>query len=272
MPPGLDSLTLVTLSLRLLAAGLLIQTLELLCLWRELPDRRLLGWQPTRGRLFGPNGKLLGLYRHPASLWVLAARAGAAAACLVLPFVSPALPWLLASLVAAQAYYNHRFRPIHQGADTMFLVGLCAVWVAALDPHDPPLRAAALGFLAFQVLLAYVMSGWDKLKSQRWRSGGLLPLIFCDSAHRFAPLGEVFTRRRALAFAANWSIILLELLFPVCLLLPQPGFLAVLAAGAAFHLIVAFTMGLHGFFWSFVSSYPAIYFIYTQLTVNLLRA
>lgn len=271
MTPNIDSLALITLSMRFFCVGILIQSIELLWLWRDLGEGRLLDWQADRGRLVGPNGSFRWLFRQPATLVVLSLRVGACAVCMVLPLTAPMVSGALFLLLASQAYYNHRFRIIHQGADTMFLLGLAAVAIASLDPRNPLLLASALCFLALEVLLAYFMAGWDKLKSFRWRSGNLLPLILRDSMHRFPLLGNTLASRKSFAVLASWSVILLELLFPLCLILPAPALVAVLLSGIVFHLTVSITMGLHGFFWSFVGAYPAIYFSHVLIGTLLAR-
>lgn len=193
---------------------------------------------------------------------ILMGRTIAAMACIILPFESSIASWLLISLAGVQCYFNHRFRLIYQNGDTMFLIGFSAMAVAALDPRDSMLHAAAFAFLAFNVLLAYFMSGLDKLKSTHWRSGSLLVEIFWNHPHRFEPIGRLLTRHRSLAFVGSWSVILLELLFPLCVLMPEPFFYGYLAAGLFFHIAVSFTMGLHGFLWSFASTYPALYYVH----------
>lgn len=261
MNEPVDTLPLLTLVTRLLCAGIVLQSIELLANARELRNDGLLGWNDLHGRLFGPLGKLRWLHTHPAALVILILRAFAAAVCLVSPFEAAPMPWLLAGLLGAQAYFNHRLKMIHEGSDSMFLIGLATVFAASLEPAEPRLRAVALTFFAFQVLLAYFAAGWDKLRAPAWRTGSLLTRALRYGAHRFEPLGRVLARRPSLARGLSWSVILIEVLFPVCVILPPPGFWIFAALGVLFHATVAFCMGLHGFFWSFVAAYPAVYFV-----------
>lgn len=260
MNEAIDPLGLLTLITRLLCVGLLLQSIELLANARELRDDGLLGWRDLRGRLFGPQGKLRRLHTHPTPLLILAGRGLVAFLCLFLPFDAAVMPWLLGGLFGAQAYLNHRLKTIHEGSDTMFLIGLAAVAAAALEPAEPRLRVAALVFFAVQLLLAYFAAGWDKLRAASWRNGSLVTRALRHGAHRFEPLGNVLARRRLAAVVFSWHVILLELLFPLCVLLPWPAFWIFVAVGIAFHVAVAFCMGLHGFLWSFVAGYPALYF------------
>jgi hypothetical protein len=265
MSDAIDTLTLLTLTTRLLCFGLVLQSIELLANARELRDDGLLGWRELRGRLFGPQGKLRWLHTSPSCLGFVASRALAAGTGLLLPFESPAMPAALAVLVATQAYCNHRFRMIHEGSDSMFLLGLVAVFAASLDPSEPRLHVAGLLFLAGQALLAYFAAGWDKLRAAPWRNGTLPTRALQFGAHRFEPLGHALARRPAVARALAWFVISLELAFPLAVLSPPSVFWVFVGAGVLFHAGVAFCMGLHGFFWSFLAAYPAFYYVNQML-------
>lgn len=255
-----DTLALLAISARLLCVGLVLQSIELLVNVRELCDDGLLGWRELRGRKIGVKGSLRWLYVSPACIIILVVRALLAGVCLALPFDAAAMPWLLGVLVGCQAYYNHRLKMIHQGADSMYLIGFVALFAAALDPAEPRLRAAALGFFGGQVLLAYFAAGFDKVRAPTWRAGPLVTGALQYGANRFEPLGNLLARQPRLAWGLSWYVILLELLFPLAVLLPPPAFWVFAALGILFHAGVAVCMGLHGFFWSFVAGYPAIYF------------
>ena len=57
------------------------------------------------------------------------------------------------------------------------------------------------------------------------------------------------------------TIVVTEALFPLVLLVPHSIGLYFLVGGALFHASCAFVMGLNSFFWAFVATYPAIYFL-----------
>jgi hypothetical protein len=261
MNDAIDTLPLLSLTTRLLCVGLVLQSIELLVNARELRNDGLLRWPDQRGRLFGAQGKLRWLYTSPACLVVFTVRAFAAVAALFLPFDAAPMPWVLAVLAGTQAYHNHRLKMIHEGSDSMYLLGLAALLAAAVEPAEPRLRAAALGFLAFQAVLAYFAAGLDKVRSVAWRDGSLLTRALRYGVHRFEPLGDALARHPALAIGLSQSVIFLELLFPLSVVLPPSAFWIFASAGVVFHLGVAFCMGLHGFFWSFIATYPAVYFV-----------
>lgn len=265
MPLPVDAKTMQALSTQLCCVGVLLQSLELIWNWRELPDDRLLGWLPSPTPSSNPLTLLARfLYRYPTCLVVLALRAGAAGACLFLPYGSVLVCCLLGSLFAGQLYFNRRFKFVRANADTMTLVCLGAAFPGSLPSASPSFQAAALLFVAFQASVAYVMTGYDKLVSPLWRDGTRLVQIFRDGNFQFLPVGTFLAHHPRWAVACTWGVIVLELLFPLCVALPPFGFWALLAGGAIFHGAVAFTMRLHGFWWAFTATYPAFYFIHSR--------
>ena len=71
--------------------------------------------------------------------------------------------------------------------------------------------------------------------------------------------------RPRLRVVLSWAVILGEVCFPLAVLLPARGVVAVLAVGLAFHLVVAVCMGLNTFVWAFVATYPAVLFAWNAL-------
>jgi hypothetical protein len=268
LPPGQvdvpETAWLLELTTRCLCAGILARTLELLGRRQHLKPGALLGWHAATGTPGMLSRLSLWLFDHPRPLWVLWMRVGAASWCLALPGSSMAGP-LLAALLLSQAYCNYRFFLIAQSADTMFLVGLAAVFVGSLDPYDAELGGVALTFFGLQVMLAYGAAGVDKLTAPAWRNGQRLIEVFKDSANRVEPLGGWLSRHRRASAALSWGVIALEVLLPVSVLLPEPVFWTLLAVGVSFHTMTAVTMGLHGFLWSFGAAYPGIYFVHRWL-------
>ena len=72
-------------------------------------------------------------------------------------------------------------------------------------------------------------------------------------------------RRRGVGVALCWSVIVMETLFPLCLVVPQPWGWPFLGWGVAFHLLCAVIMGLNSFFWAFVATYPALLYASASL-------
>lgn len=269
MESEFDSLVLIGWSARICCAGLFLQSLELASLWRELHDGHLLGWHGD-GR--GPHavGRLLRKAQgFPTNLGILLYRASAAGACLWLPLSGGWVVFgLLVSLVVCQLYYNRRFQRVLTNADNMNLIVLAGVTVGAVPGASETLRNVALGFVAFQSLLAYGATGVDKLLSVNWRNGTRLIQVFQDSSHRFALLGQLFADRPFVAKYVSRSIIAGEVLFPICVLLPTEGLMIALAAGLVFHVAIGVIMGLPMFFWAFAATYPALYFAHQWIAMR----
>lgn len=267
---AIDAAVLLGWSARICAVGLALQSLELIVQWPELRDRHLLGWQ---GDGCGPGFTrryLQWAQGFPVCLLVLLWRAGAATA-VALAAGGSATSWLVGSLLLCQLYYIVRFQVVFTNADHVNLVVLAAVTVGLLPGASTTLRVVALGFAAFQALLAYVASGVDKLRLPHWRDGTRLTQVFRDSAHRFSPLGRLFARWPVFACGVAWSVALVELLFPLGLLLPAKGFLTVALAGLAFHASIAVFMGLPAFLWAFAATYPAMYYFNAYITAVVHR-
>jgi hypothetical protein len=255
-----DPQTFLTLTLRLAAVGVLIQSLEVLWCWRELREHGLFGWSED-GRPADPVRRIVGaLWRFPGCAWMVAVRAMLAAVALLICYGSTAASWLTGGLVLAQLGYNRRFTMLAGNSETILLVALAAAWVGTLPEGSGRLQCGALLFLAAQALLAYLAAGAHKLRSRLWRSGARLAQIAQFGSYELPEIarGAIGTRRRAQL--ASWAVIAIELALPCAPFLPTPIFWTLLAAGFAFHTAIAVLMGLHGFWWAFAAAYPAIVF------------
>ena len=112
-------------------------------------------------------------------------------------------------------------------------------------------------FVAFQLLIAYGVAGVAKATSPAWRSGEAI-LSILSTRSLGIELPAWLRARHSVARAICISIILFEiswLLAPLNL----PLLLVLMALGSAFHLIIAWTMGLNLFLWAFLAAYPLAY-------------
>lgn len=257
-----DVLAALTLSARVCSVGILLQSLELLSQHSELKNRRLLGWHGAQ--------KATNVFRraaqwaqgYPMNGLILVWRALAAGTLLVLPEIAgTAGAFLLASLFVAQLHFNRGSGWFFANSDHMNLACLAGLSVAALPHASETSRGIALAFVGFQACLGYVASGVDKLTTPHWRTGVRLVHIAQDSSHRIPALGEVLVRQPWLARTLAWGVVLLEILFPLSVVVPSAGFWLIIAGGLIFHASVAILMALPGFFWAFAAAYPALYFI-----------
>jgi hypothetical protein len=175
-----------------------------------------------------------------------------------------AAPWPLVALAALSLVILWRFQgPYNGGSDRM---GLLALWCLALSRllPTPALKELAFGYLGAQLMLSYVISGWVKIINPDWRSGRALRDVFQFSAYPVAEdLRRLADRPRLLA-TMSWAVMLFELAFPLTLL-SRPTLIAGLVVAGAFHLANACLFGLNRFFWTWLSVYPAIWWLQGRL-------
>lgn len=260
-----DMGNLLSFGTRWCCIGVVIQSLEVLRNFKDLRDPGLLGWM----RSGGPGGGFArrGIQfanRYPAVAIILALRAIAAGA-IFLDLGAAMKFGVLAFLVMAQLYYNRRFTMLAGNSETMFLVCLVGYWAASLPGGSVLLRSVALMFIAGQILLAYFVAGLNKLISPAWRLGRQMRQIVAGSSYQVPTILVRVCTRRMIARSLCWTVILLQLLFPASVVLPGGFFWFFLTAGLLFHTGVAVIMGLHGFWWSFIAAYPALYFVHVQI-------
>lgn len=129
-------------------------------------------------------------------------------------------------------------------------------------------RIYALLFVALEVTLSYVVSGYAKLVSPIWRQGEAIIGVLgtrCYGAPRElrAPVARYLP---CISKAMCWFVILFECAFPALWFAPKPVVVVLLLMGVSFHAGVAVLMGLNVFFWSFLATYPAVWFCYLSLS------
>lgn len=260
-----DPHALLQLSARLLAMGLLIRSLETLLVWREFRRGGLLAAHLSEPGRTVSRAIDNSLAPPAVTVGLLLLQALAATTTLVWPMSQP-LPRAAATLLFATTVLGYRrFPTLRNAADVMSVIAQGGVTAAALDEGDGTLRSVGLTFIALQASIAYLATGMTKLRSPIWRSGRAIGIIFENARYGRGWTIAFVTRHVALQPVIAWSTILVELLLGVAALLPTPSLLALLAGGLVFHLSVAFQMRLYSFFWAFIATYPALYFLHTLI-------
>jgi hypothetical protein len=264
-----DPLELIAISLKCLAAGLLLRSLEVLVNGRELRAGRLLGSWPRTAAA----GSLARLEESVSgfgiALAVVTGRVAASAFALVMSLDHAVMPWAVGFLFASQLYVNRRLRRIFHAADVMFTYLLAAVFVVLIAPGETGVPAVALGFVGAQAALAYLTAALVKARSAYWRSGTALVAIWRGGAYAVPAISRLLTAWPRLSAAMVWAVMGLEMALAAAVVLPTPVFYAVLGLGVGFHLSIAVTLGLHSFLWSFLAAYPGLYFIHHWLAQRL---
>lgn len=184
---------------------------------------------------------------------------------LLVPTASWPFTFVLGLLVLNNLVFTWR-RGLYgdDGSDQMNAILLITIFLC-VGPHSTPtILAIGLWFLALQACLSYTAAGIAKLVSPIWRNGDAVFQIFNTASYGLKPVAAVLEHRRWLNLTLCWSVILIETLFPLCLILPEPWNWGFLAWGLTFHVLCGVIMGLNSFVWAFVATYPAIIHVSSQ--------
>ncbi len=168
--------------------------------------------------------------------------------------------WTLAAATTFFTRWRMRYGG-EDGADQMLSITSAALAAGLLLDVDNGLAALALVFVGAQGCLAYATAGIAKLISPQWRSGEAIRGVLATRTHGMRSPADLVRRWPLLAVAACWTTIAFETAFAVAPVLPLPALLVLFGVAASFHAVVAVTMGLNGFFWAFVATYPAIVYL-----------
>jgi hypothetical protein len=182
------------------------------------------------------------------------------------PFLTAAIAVLFVFRVAI--HLRHQIGL--DGSDQMNGVVLGALCLGLLSPTAFA-QHAAIWFIAFQALLAYLASGVAKLVSPTWRSGSAIRGIVRTHSYGKASVARILSENPRLSTAVCWGTIVFECAFPLIALATPQSCIAILVVGLSFHVGVAATMGLNNFVWSFLATYPAILWASRDLAVLFYR-
>lgn len=165
-------------------------------------------------------------------------------------------PWVCLALLLVALALLHRFQgPYNGGCDRMSLLILCCVTLAGFTNERA--QELCLGYLAMQLVLSYLMSGWVKIANPQWRKGQALRDVFAFSTYPVAENLRHWADHPRLLWVMSWAVMGFELLFPLALA-SRPSLLAALAIAALFHGANACLFGLNRFFWIWLAAYPSI--------------
>lgn len=176
--------------------------------------------------------------------------------------VGMAQPLMLTGLWVLGLAQLRQFRgPYNGGADKMVLLAVSCVGLARLLPV---VAEFALGYLAVQVVLSYVVSGWVKLRNPDWLSGMALAEVFSFSAYPVSENLRGWARRAGLMRAGSVAVIGFEVMFPLALLSASALAFALVMA-VMFHLANAVFFGLNRFFWAWIGVFPSVLWLQGRL-------
>ncbi len=149
--------------------------------------------------------------------------------------------------------------PLGGGSDSMTFQVLIGLLIASLGVANPILVRVGLGWIAAHSVLSYFIAGIAKLKTENWRTGlAMQTLLRTDGPYTlFAPARNL-ADSKSLCAGLSWMIIVFEIAFPLVLILPWEGKLALLSIGLLFHITNAVVLGLNRFIWAWAATYPAV--------------
>lgn len=179
--------------------------------------------------------------------------------------------WVLISLLGASllvaslaTYYGS------DGSDQMSMLIIITLILCNLPVlASSKLRDIGLWFIALQACLSYAVAGIAKLVSSEWRSGTAIKDVFSTKTYGSKKATLFLQKYPAANRFLCWNVIIMESIFPLCLFLPWEFSLIFLIWGFIFHFFTAVIMGLNSFFWAFMATYPAIYFVNHQMSWHL---
>ncbi len=150
--------------------------------------------------------------------------------------------------------------PVNGGSDSMTALMLLSLVVAAIWPTQKIL-SGALWFIAIQATLSYVIAGYVKIKEPSWRNGQALK-VFLSRQTVYQSTGHIFNASsfQFLLRLVSALILFFELSFFVVFLVPTVVSIYLLV-GILFHLLNVYVFGLNRFFWIWLATYPAIYYL-----------
>lgn len=151
---------------------------------------------------------------------------------------------------------------VSSGSDYVLLVLSFIAIPLAREPRFQNQYAVALQIVLFnlavvvsqwQVALIYLISGWDKLSSEVWRSGDAFGYISHFDT-MFNPLWNNFFMSSTANSIFSWATISFELAFAVLVWFRRTRLL-ILCAGIIFHVVIWSMLRLHDFALIMILSY-----------------
>jgi hypothetical protein len=263
------------LILMILSVGLFISTLEYIKKIQIFAPNGLLSWNVMQLKWDKQDQKPLlkpffKLFNESGLIVLFAIRCLLLVGLLFFPIQSVS-GWILVSLLGLSllissliTYYGS------DGSDQMNMLIIITLVVCHL-PGVASTKLAVIGlwFIGLQACLSYCVAGIAKLVSSEWRASTAVKDVFSTKTYgsqkatiflQKYPAGNVFL---------CWNVMIMETLFPLCLFLPWNYAVIFLIWGFTFHFFTAVIMGLNSFFWAFMATYPALYFINHQMPWHL---
>jgi hypothetical protein len=260
-----DVYSTYSLIIRLFAFGITISSLEYLTTLQMYSENGIFSWEvskltPKILKSSLHSDRLNFLFGKYAIFTLTVFRLISAVYLFICP-ISAATVYLIAILAFFALYIDFRDAVGKDGSDQMNKIISLTLFITFVS-HDKDIAVLGLYFIACQAVLSYLIAGIAKLVSRKWTSGIAIQQIMNTETYGNRPIAMyLFSASHATNLAANWNIIIVECLFPSCLVIGYPYMWVFIIWGLLFHLYNAVFMGLNGFLWAFLATYPAIFFV-----------
>ncbi|MGH9445314.1 MAG: hypothetical protein ACRD3O_06275 [Terriglobia bacterium] len=269
-PDAVDLSTAVLITTFIAATGVLITSLEDLVDLRLFRAEGLLNWDVMRLQgtwsARGWSGRVSNILFNYRGFKIFLSMRLVAATTLFL-FAKNHAVFLLSCLIILLSLVALSIRAVYglDGAHQMFIVIFGALFLGGIAGENSIAQIFSVWFIALQAGMSYFISGVNKLFSSVWRSGDALIGIFGTRSYGHSATYSLISTRPTLARVLSWTVILFECGF--CLIFAVHLHFAfwILLIGLVFHISTAISMGLNGFFFAFVATYPCIAYCVTVL-------
>lgn len=267
--PQLDVLEVTFVVILLHASATTLAGLEYIRLRADFGRNGAYAWRVFRTARFStqnsrPLAKLQDrLFGRRGTVAVIAVQLFAVLAAAALPARSWAqwVALLFSCLAIGLLAWRQRYG--EDGADQMNLIVAVTLAITVGPFQSIFVTQVGLAFLAGQMVLAYSSAGFAKLISRVWRSGLAVGMVVNTASYGSQQVGTLLQKFPLVGRMTTWTVIAFEVSAPLWLFLPWPWVVLPMGIGIAFHLSIAFIMGLNNFVFAFLSVYPA--FLYTSL-------
>jgi hypothetical protein len=256
----------------ILSIGLIISSLEELVAFSVYNDSGLLSWKISKHRssffLKGNRAKILNFILSDLQFHaILFVKAILSVLLLLAPFfkVFPAI--LIFSIFVLMLLTLLRSPFGLDGAYQMNLVVLFGLSIATLSGIYSTLASICLWFIAGELILSYFIAGLAKMVSPIWRKSHALPAIFSTKTYGHEGVFQLVMKHKIFSIVLCWPVLIFELLFVSALFSGNLCFFLCII-GFLFHFFNAAFMGLNTFLFSFLSTYPALFYCCSK--INLL--
>ena len=248
--------------------SLLISCFEKLSTYDKFDDSGFYSWPINSLRLYKTLLRnywriLTRLFAYPNLLIIFVLQAVLSIMLLSGIFSTPLNSGCLFVIVISQLLLMLRSPYGNDGSDQMLQIiftGLLISWAINTDNS----KLLFFWFISFQTCLAYLTAGVAKASASKWRNGINLTNILSTQLYGNERFLNLLKNYPATSKYMSRILIIGECCFPLGIMLSPTSAMIFLIAGFCFHLSIALLMGLNTFFWSFIATYPAIYFLAVQ--------